>query len=69
MNHDFSLATGELTPTLKLKRGYICSRYKEEIEKMYSWGVCWIRVVRSELMESELNPKRLANSAMDKWSV
>ena len=40
MNHDFSLATGELTPTLKLKRGYICSRYKEEIEKLYSWCVC-----------------------------
>ena len=35
LKRDFSLATGELTPTLKMKRGFISSAFKEEIEKIY----------------------------------
>lgn len=36
LKRDFSLVTGELTPTLKMKRGFISSLYSEEINKMYS---------------------------------
>lgn len=36
LKRDFSMGTGELTPTLKMKRGYISSVFSEEIEKMYS---------------------------------
>ena len=36
LKRDFSLATGELTPTLKMKRGFISSAFKEEIDSMYS---------------------------------
>jgi len=34
--HDFSIETGELTPTLKLKRKVIWERYQEKIEDMYA---------------------------------
>ena len=33
--HDFSIESGELTPTLKLRRKVICERYKQKIEDMY----------------------------------
>ena len=33
---DFSEATGELTPTLKVKRRVVQQRYRDLIEKMYS---------------------------------
>ena len=33
---DFTLETGELTPTLKLKRRVIAERYKDAIERMYA---------------------------------
>ncbi|KAK8802016.1 hypothetical protein WA158_006411 [Blastocystis sp. Blastoise] len=35
LKHDFSLQTGELTPTLKLKRGAIFSMYSDVIEQLY----------------------------------
>jgi long-chain acyl-CoA synthetase len=31
----FSVETGELTPTLKIKRAMILERYKAEIEALY----------------------------------
>jgi long-chain acyl-CoA synthetase len=34
--HDLSQEGGELTPTLKLKRPVIASKYEEEIEKLYA---------------------------------
>lgn len=35
ISRDFTIAGGELTPTLKLKRKPIYEKYKEKIEKMY----------------------------------
>jgi long-chain-fatty-acid--CoA ligase ACSBG len=34
---DFSLAGGELTPTLKIKRFYITEKYEKEIERMFEY--------------------------------
>jgi len=34
--HDFSIDTGELTPTLKLKRKVICENYRQRLEDMYA---------------------------------
>jgi long-chain-fatty-acid--CoA ligase ACSBG len=34
--NDFSIATGELTPTMKLKRSFVVEKYKEIVEKFYS---------------------------------
>lgn len=34
--HDFSIAGGELTPTMKLKRQLVLEKYHEHVLKMYS---------------------------------
>lgn len=36
VDYEWSIQTGELTPTLKLKRNYIQYKYKEKIEKLFS---------------------------------
>lgn len=35
LTHDFSIETGEFTPTLKLKRKFVAQKYLKEIENMY----------------------------------
>jgi long-chain-fatty-acid--CoA ligase ACSBG len=34
--NDFSLATGELSPTMKLKRNFLLEKYKDIIDNFYS---------------------------------
>jgi long-chain acyl-CoA synthetase len=36
LDHDLSIDSGELTPTLKVKRNVISDRYSELFESMYS---------------------------------
>jgi long-subunit acyl-CoA synthetase (AMP-forming) len=38
LEHPLGVATGELTPTLKVKRAYVSRRFEEEIEAMYAGG-------------------------------
>ena len=33
--HDFSLAGGELTPTMKVKRHFVIEKYQKKIQQMY----------------------------------
>lgn len=35
LTHDFSIETGEFTPTMKLKRKYVALKYTKEIAQMY----------------------------------
>ncbi len=35
IDHEWSVATGELTANLKLKRAFICEKYKEQIEQLF----------------------------------
>ena len=35
MNHEWSIQSGELTPTLKLKRNVLIKKYEEQIEKLF----------------------------------
>ena len=35
LTHDFSIDTGEFTPTMKLKRKFVAQKYSKEIEQMY----------------------------------
>ncbi len=34
-DHEFSIETGEITPTLKVKKNVVISRYRDELEKLY----------------------------------
>ncbi len=36
IGYEWSVATGELTPTLKLKRNMLMKKYEEQIEKLFS---------------------------------
>jgi long-chain acyl-CoA synthetase len=35
---EFSIETGELTPTLKIKRNVVSANFAQEIERMYKDG-------------------------------
>lgn len=36
VDHEWSVSTGELTANLKLKRAYICEKYKDKIETLFA---------------------------------
>ncbi|MGM0567093.1 MAG: long-chain fatty acid--CoA ligase, partial [Bacteroidota bacterium] len=35
-DEEFSIQSGELTPSMKLRRDFICSKYKDVINDIYS---------------------------------
>ena len=36
LDHDLSQSAGELTPTLKIKRGVIAGRYGDRVDELYA---------------------------------
>jgi long-chain acyl-CoA synthetase len=38
LEHDFTIDSGELTPTLKVKRRVVEKRYKELVDRAYAEG-------------------------------
>ena len=42
--HEWSVQTGELTASLKLRRGFICNKYQDEIEKLFGMKTPGVRI-------------------------
>eukprot|EP00831_Metopus_contortus_P005208 TRINITY_DN11959_c0_g1_i1.p2 TRINITY_DN11959_c0_g1~~TRINITY_DN11959_c0_g1_i1.p2 ORF type:complete len:137 (-),score=26.81 TRINITY_DN11959_c0_g1_i1:150-560(-) len=59
LKQDFSINTGEMTPTMKLKRKIIAQKYAKEIEAMYSFTK-----LQSCLLYTSPSPRDLSTSRM-----